>query len=49
MIHALFICEKFCDANPSIGWTNSFHNLINTFEATQKNCIVNTLLEKLNI
>ncbi len=27
----LIVGEKYCDGNPSIGFTNSFHNLFNTF------------------
>jgi HKD family nuclease len=28
----LFVTEKYCDANPSLGLTNNFHNLFNTFQ-----------------
>lgn len=27
----LFCIEKFCDLKPNLGWTNSFHNTINSF------------------
>lgn len=29
---ALFLIEKWCDANPAVGLSNSAHNLINTLE-----------------
>lgn len=39
----LLVSEKYCDANPDLGLTNSFHNLLHTFISTQANYHINTL------
>ena len=31
MRKVLFVMEKWCDLNPNLSWTNSFHNHIDTF------------------
>ena len=41
--NVLFVTEKFCDAKPELGWTNSFHNLFATFSKTQPDYKFNTL------
>ena len=33
----LFVTEKWCDADPSKGLTNSYHNLFKTYENVYPN------------
>jgi glycosyltransferase involved in cell wall biosynthesis len=39
----LFVTEKWCDGNPALGLTNSFHNTFNTFSKTQNDYYYNTI------
>lgn len=43
MNNYLWVGEKWCDANPRMGWTNSFHNFYNTLCAACPTDNFNTL------
>lgn len=39
----LFVNEKYCDGSPDVGFSNSFHNLFNTFEQSRPDFNLTTL------
>ena len=43
MKHLLFATEKWCDANPSLSFTNNFHNSFNSFSRSVDDWTFNTL------
>lgn len=47
--HVLFVTEKWCDCNPAMGLTNSFHNLFGSLEATGLATYSNIFFDEWNI
>lgn len=43
MSKVLFVTEKWCDFNPNLSWTNSFHNTFMSFSQYGNNHIFDTL------